>query len=150
MMAVRSEIPSSAPPTSTPQRPSWDDYFFEMARLVSTRATCPRASVGVVLVDGSHRVIATGYNGAPSGEPHCVDVGCDIYANHCMRARHGEESALASLIEQQGAVSEDMQQMDMYDGAVTAYVSAPLPVCTSCARALRKAGVQEVKWRKSE
>jgi dCMP deaminase len=130
----------------TPQRPAWDDYFFEMAKLVSTRATCPRASVGVVLVDGSHRVIATGYNGALSGEPHCMDegVGCDIYADHCMRARHGEESALRSV-----SAAENTGHLFIEEDAVTAYVSAPLPVCTSCARQLRAAGVTDVKWRQS-
>ncbi len=140
-----------APPASKPQRPSWDDYFFDMAKLVSTRATCPRASVGVVLVDAQHRVIATGYNGAVSGEPHCVDVGCEIYAEHCMRARHGEESALMSaaivLRARVGMVDFENDFLQEYD--VTVYVSAPLPVCTSCARKLRDAGVTDVKWRES-
>lgn len=136
-----------------PLRPSWDDYFFEMAKLVSTRATCPRASVGVVLVDGSHRVIATGYNGAASGESHCIDVGCDVFAGHCQRARHGEENAVdaawATLMKY-AAYSRDEYPDFLQEYNVTAYVSAPLPVCTACSRVLRRAGVVDVKWRESK
>lgn len=52
-------------------RPSTDRYFLQMARLVSTRGTCYRRRVGCVLVDARNRVIATGYNGVPSGANHC-------------------------------------------------------------------------------
>lgn len=56
-------------------RPTWDEYFMELARVVSTRSTCLRRQVGAVLVKG-RRVLATGYNGAASGLSHCADVGC--------------------------------------------------------------------------
>ncbi len=56
-------------------RPTWDEYFMELARVVSTRSTCLRRQVGAVLVKG-RRVLATGYNGAASGLAHCADVGC--------------------------------------------------------------------------
>lgn len=56
-------------------RPSWDMYFMEVSRLVATRSTCIRRHVGAVLVRDD-RIIATGYNGAPQGLPHCADVGC--------------------------------------------------------------------------
>jgi dCMP deaminase len=56
-------------------RPSWDDYFMAMAELAASRSTCRRRQVGAVLIAGDH-VIATGYNGAPTGIPHCTDVGC--------------------------------------------------------------------------
>ncbi|MGE5379976.1 MAG: deoxycytidylate deaminase [Methylocystaceae bacterium] len=56
-------------------RPSWDMYFMEVSRLVATRSTCLRRHVGAVLVR-DERIIATGYNGAPQGLPHCADVGC--------------------------------------------------------------------------
>ncbi|KKM77674.1 hypothetical protein LCGC14_1367660 [marine sediment metagenome] len=55
-----------------PDRISWDEYFFKIAELVATRATCPRKSVGSVLVKDK-KIIGTGYNGAKSGEPHCLD-----------------------------------------------------------------------------
>ena len=57
-------------------RPGWDEYFMEIARTVATRATCPRASVGAVLVR-DHRILTTGYNGAPRHVAHCTEVGCD-------------------------------------------------------------------------
>jgi dCMP deaminase len=56
-------------------RPSWDAYFMEITRLVAQRSTCIRRRVGAVLVKDK-RILATGYNGAPSGLPHCLDVGC--------------------------------------------------------------------------
>ncbi|MEM2416893.1 MAG: cytidine/deoxycytidylate deaminase family protein [Nitrososphaerota archaeon] len=57
------------------ERPSIDEYFMEMAKLVSKRSTCLRRKVGAVLVKDK-RVLATGYNGAPKGLPHCSEVGC--------------------------------------------------------------------------
>jgi dCMP deaminase len=57
------------------KRPSWDAYFMEITNLVAQRSTCLRRRVGAVLVK-EKRILATGYNGAPSGLPHCLDVGC--------------------------------------------------------------------------
>jgi len=56
-------------------RPPWDDYFMSITRLVAERSTCLRRKVGAVLVRDK-RMIATGYNGAPSQIAHCLDVGC--------------------------------------------------------------------------
>ena len=75
-------------------RPTWDVFFMRIAKDVSTRASCPRASVGAVVVRNS-RILTTGYNGAPAGEPHCTDVGCLVVDNHCQRAIHAEANAIA-------------------------------------------------------
>ncbi|MBU1173343.1 MAG: dCMP deaminase, partial [Proteobacteria bacterium] len=64
-------------------RPSWNDYFLAIAKVVSRRSTCPRAHVGAVIVSHDNRILATGYNGSPLGEPHCDDIGCLIVDNHC-------------------------------------------------------------------
>jgi len=74
-------------------RPTWDEYFFSIARAVSLRSTCPRLAVGAVLVR-DNRVLSVGYNGAPSGQPHCIDVGCDMRDGHCVRTIHAERNAL--------------------------------------------------------
>ena len=58
-----------------PTRPSWEQYFMDIAKLVSTRSTCLRRKVGAVLVKDKH-IIATGYNGAASGLTHCSVRGC--------------------------------------------------------------------------
>lgn len=56
-------------------RPSWDEYFLEIAKIVAKRSTCIRRHVGAILVK-EKRILATGYNGAPSNIRHCLDVGC--------------------------------------------------------------------------
>ncbi len=56
-------------------RPSWERYFLEIAKLVSSRSTCIRRKVGAVAVKDK-RILATGYNGPPSGLKHCEEVGC--------------------------------------------------------------------------
>lgn len=112
-------------------RPSWDDYFFSLAAVAATRASCPRASVGVVLVDPrTHRVVGTGYNGAPSGDPSCDEVGCDMVDNHCVRSVHGEANAIAAAARHGVSL----------DGKV-AYITAPLDVCVRCANLMISAGV---------
>ena len=58
-----------------PARPDWDEYFMEIAEVVRKRSTCLRRKVGAIIVKDS-RILATGYNGAPAGVPHCGEVGC--------------------------------------------------------------------------
>jgi dCMP deaminase len=56
-------------------RPAWPEYFMGIARMVTARSTCLRRHVGAILVK-DRRILATGYNGAPSGVRHCEEVGC--------------------------------------------------------------------------
>ena len=58
-----------------PSRPDWDTYFLDIVDLVSRRSTCLRRAVGAGLVRDK-RILATGYNGAPSKLQHCLDIGC--------------------------------------------------------------------------
>ena len=60
---------------ATGERPSWDEYFMTLANQVATRTTCLRRAVGAVIVK-DRRILATGYNGVPSGIRHCAEVGC--------------------------------------------------------------------------
>lgn len=81
-------------------RPSVDEYFMAMAYLVSSRGTCKRRRVGCVLVDENLHVIATGYNGVPSGFPHCRQGHEPCADNmsgealHSCKAVHAEQNAL--------------------------------------------------------
>ena len=71
--------PKDAPPVDLPDRadprPDWDTYFLDIVELVSRRSTCLRRAVGAALVR-DRRILATGYNGAPSKLQHCLDIGC--------------------------------------------------------------------------
>ncbi|HPD64536.1 MAG TPA: cytidine/deoxycytidylate deaminase family protein [Bacteroidia bacterium] len=83
-------------------RPSWDDYFLEIARTVATRATCDRGRSGCVIARDK-QILVTGYVGAPTGLPHCDDVGHQIkkiihedgsVSQHCVRTVHAEQNAI--------------------------------------------------------
>jgi len=87
----------------TSNRLSWDQYFMEICRVVAQRSTCPRAAVGAVIVL-DRTILATGYNGAPAGLPHCTEVGCLVTAStapdgsteeNCFRTIHAEINAIA-------------------------------------------------------
>ncbi|MGI6718060.1 MAG: deoxycytidylate deaminase [Bacteroidales bacterium] len=84
------------------QRPTWDEYFIEIANIVAKRATCDRGRSGCVITK-NNRILVTGYVGAPSGLPHCDDVGHLMKAtlhengmetNHCVRTIHAEQNAI--------------------------------------------------------
>lgn len=111
-------------------RASWSEYFLEMSLLAATRSTCPRRQVGAVLVR-EHRVIATGYNGAPHGQPHCTDVGCLMENGHCVRTIHAELNALLQCA-----------RYGIPTGGVDLYCT-DMP-CRYCARALVQAGVRRI------
>lgn len=58
------------------ERPTWNQYFLGIAEAVSKRADCTRRQVGAVIVDTQHRIVSTGYNGAPPNRVGCIDGGC--------------------------------------------------------------------------
>lgn len=74
-------------------RLKWEQYFMLNAHLISMRSTCNRLNVGSVLVK-NNRIISTGYNGGISGDDHCLDAGCYVVDNHCLRCLHSEENAI--------------------------------------------------------
>lgn len=117
-------------------RPDWNDYFLDIAAVVATRATCPRKQVGAVLVDTEHRIIATGYNGAQPGEPHCFDEGCVMEDGHCKRATHAETNAVAT--------AKLAGQTERLKGA-TCYTT--ITPCPGCAYQLEYYGVTNHIWR---
>jgi len=114
------------------QRPSWDDYFLQIAFTVAQRSTCDRAHVGCALVR-DRRILTTGYNGAPAGLPHCDDVGHLLVDGHCVRTLHAEQNALiqAAL---HGVSTE----------GATAYVTHQ--PCLTCAKMLINAGIRRVVY----
>lgn len=74
-------------------RNSWDEYFMNIAREVSTRATCDRKHVGALLVR-DRTILSTGYNGSIRGLPHCDEVGHMMENNHCVATVHAEANAI--------------------------------------------------------
>ena len=74
-------------------RPDWDSYFMKIAAAVSERSTCDRACVGCVLVLDK-RILTTGFNGSPSGQPHCDEAGHLMVDGHCVRTIHAETNAI--------------------------------------------------------
>lgn len=113
-------------------RASWDEYFGAMAALVATRATCPRLSVGCVLVR-DRRVISTGYNGSLPGSPHCDEVGCLMVNDHCERTIHAEANAI--LFAARAGISTE---------GATAYVTHE--PCSNCRKMLITAGVTDIAF----
>jgi len=123
------------------ERVSWDRYFLNIAKEVSTRATCSRASVGAVLVQGN-RILTTGYNGAPPGMRHCdhdniTGGGGDVVDNHCTVAIHAEVNAVA----QAAAIGVSVHRATcyLYD---TLYRGQN---CRNCTQILLAAGIDIVK-----
>lgn len=83
-------------------RPSWDEYFMEIAHTVSKRATCDRGRSGCVIAR-ERQILVTGYVGSPTGLPHCDDAGHQMkkvlhedghITMHCVRTVHAEQNAI--------------------------------------------------------
>ncbi|MDD4142816.1 MAG: cytidine/deoxycytidylate deaminase family protein [Bacteroidales bacterium] len=83
-------------------RPTWDEYFMEVAQIIAKRATCDRGRSGCVIAK-NNRILVTGYVGSPAGLDHCDDVGHLLKATvhedgtrtmHCVRTVHAEQNAI--------------------------------------------------------
>jgi dCMP deaminase len=113
-------------------RISFDEYFMRMALLASERATCERLKVGSVIVKNKN-VLSTGYNGSASGEAHCLDVGCLIRDEHCIRTIHSEQNALLQCAKHGVSVK----------GASIYVTHFP---CLHCTKSLVTAGITEIVY----
>lgn len=127
-------------------RISRDELFIEVALSVAKRSTCLRGQVGAVIVVDKH-IVSMGYNGAPPGQPHCIDEGClgdeplldargeKIFPNGCTRSTHAETNAVAFAARH--GINTD---------AGTMYCTHA--TCINCARTMVAAGIVEVVYLK--
>ena len=119
-------------------RPSWESYFLDIARVVATRADCSRRQVGAVLVKGN-RIFATGYNGAPAGDPGCLTAGACPRGNSGVPPRSsydtGSGACIALHAEQNTII---YASRDQTQGATLFCTDYP---CDGCMRMIRGAGI---------
>ena len=120
------------------ERPSNDEYFMEMAQLVSSRSTCLRRKVGAVIVKDK-RVLSTGYNGSPKGTKHCEELGCiRVKMNVPSGTRH---ELCRGVHAEQNAVTQAAYFGVSVDGASIYTTTYP---CSMCAKILINAGIREI------
>ena len=122
------------------ERPSNDEYFMEMAQLVSSRSTCLRRKVGAVIVKDK-RVLSTGYNGSPKGTKHCEELGCiRVQMNVPSGTRH---ELCRGVHAEQNAVTQAAYFGVSVDGATIYTTTYP---CSMCAKILINAGIKEIVY----
>ncbi len=119
-------------------RPDWDAYFMDITFLVAKRSTCIRRSVGAVIVKDK-RILATGYNGAPSGIAHCIDIGC---LREELKIPSGEKHELCRGIhaEQNAIVQAAYHGVSIKES--TLYCTN-MP-CSICAKMIINAGIKNI------
>lgn len=120
-------------------RPSWDEYFMQMAELTAKRSTCLRRNVGAIIVKDKH-IIATGYNGAPKGLPHCEELG------GCLRQKLGVPSGerhelCRALHAEQNAIIQAATLGQSVEGATIYVTHQP---CIICAKMIINAGISRI------
>ncbi len=120
-------------------RPSWDEYFMEMAELTAKRSTCLRRKVGAVIVKDRHAV-ATGYNGAPRGIMHCEEKG------GCLRQQlnvpSGQRHELCrALHAEQNAIIQAAVMGNSIEGGTIYITHQP---CAICAKMIINAGITRI------
>ena len=117
-------------------RPTVDEYFMQIARVVSTRATCNKEHVGAVLVRDQH-ILASGYNGAPTGIDHCTESGCNR-----PHAEHGTQYELCKAVHAELNCLLWAARHGVSVNYSTMYCThAP---CLQCTKAMINAGVSRV------
>ncbi len=125
-------------PTAARPRPDWDTYFMDMAKLASRRSSCLRRAVGAVLVK-DRRLLATGYNGVPSGVTHCEVMGC---LRERLKVPSGERHELCrGLHAEQNAIIQAAYHGVSIRGAHLYCTNLP---CIICAKMLINAGVRRI------
>ncbi|MDR7078020.1 dCMP deaminase [Neobacillus niacini] len=114
------------------ERISWDQYFMAQSHLLALRSTCTRLTVGATIVRDK-RIIAGGYNGSIAGGDHCIDKGCYVIDNHCVRTIHAEMNALLQCAK----FGVPTAEAEIY---VTHFP------CLQCCKAIIQAGIKTVYY----
>jgi dCMP deaminase len=121
------------------KRPSWDEYFMEVADAISKRATCDRGRSGCVIAKAK-QILVTGYVGSPVGFPHCDEIGHQMrkvideqgkITQHCVRTVHAEQNAICQAARRGISI----------DGAT---VYCRMTPCRTCAMLLINCGIKRV------
>jgi dCMP deaminase len=119
-------------------RPSWDQYFLSIAKLVSTRSTCMRRRVGAVVVKNK-QILTTGYNGAPSGITHCDKVGC---LREELGVPSGQRHELCrALHAEQNAFLQAARHGISLEGGMLYITTQP---CSICAKMIINVGIKKI------
>lgn len=121
------------------QRPTWDEYFMEVARTVAKRATCDRGRSGCVIAR-DRQILVTGYVGSPAGLPHCDEIGHQMktvthedghQSQHCVRTAHAEQNAI-------------LQAAKIGVAIAGATLYCKMTPCAVCAKMIINAGIKEI------
>ena len=122
------------------QRPSWDTYFMNITTLVAQRSTCTRRAVGAIIVKDK-RILSTGYNGAPTGIRHCLEVGC---LRESLQVPSGERHELCRGIHaEQNAIIQAAYHGVSVKDAVLYCTNQP---CAICAKMIINAGIKKIYY----
>lgn len=120
------------------ERPSWDEYFIHLAFEVAKRSTCLRRAVGAIIVK-DRRILATGYNGVPSGLRHCEETGC---LREQLGVPSGQRHEICrGLHAEQNALLQAARYGINIEGASIYITTQP---CVVCAKMLINAGISEI------
>ncbi len=121
-------------------RPTWDQYFIDITHLVATRSTCLRRQVGALLVK-DRNILATGYNGTPSGIRHCEETGC---LREQLKVPSGERHELCrGLHAEQNAIIQAARHGVNIDGSTLYCTTMP---CIICTKMLINAGICRIVY----
>lgn len=119
-------------------RPSWDEYFLEIIGLIKQRSTCLRRQVGAIIVKDK-RILATGYNGAPTNCRHCLDIGC---LREELGIPSGERHELCRAVHaEQNAIAQAAQYGISVAGSTLYVTHQP---CVMCAKIVINAGIKRI------
>ncbi len=120
------------------ERPSWDQYFMQITHLVATRSSCLRRQVGAILVKQKN-ILATGYNGVPSGITHCSETGC---LREQMKVPSGERHELCrGLHAEQNAIIQAARHGVNIESSTLYCTTMP---CVICTKMIINAGITKV------
>ncbi len=121
-------------------RPTWDQYFIDITHLVATRSTCLRRQVGALLVK-DRNILATGYNGTPSGIRHCEETGC---LREQLKVPSGERHELCrGLHAEQNAIIQAARHGININGSTLYCTTMP---CIICTKMLINAGILRIVY----
>jgi dCMP deaminase len=127
----------------THTRPPWDLYFLDIVAVVATRADCRRRQVGCVIVDTNRRIISTGYNGAPAGDPGCLSGACPrgLLNYDEVKEFTDYDSGPGKCISLHAEANALLYAGQSCRGATAYITDAPCPTCT---KLLKGAGIVRV------